>query len=141
MVGVFATSFVSVAFAQEFPEMGIKVETVAENLEVPWEIDFATDGRIFFTERIGNLRVIENGLVSEPIISLEVSGTEEGGLLGLALTLVLKRIIICICIIVILILLIFTTEWFVIQNPKTNCLMKQSCLIGFREVNGMMVEE
>ena len=85
MVGIFATSFASVAFAQEFPEMGIKVETVAENLEIPWEIDFAVDGRIFFTERTGNLRVIENGIVSKPIISLEVSGTEEGGLLGLAL--------------------------------------------------------
>ena len=84
MIGVFSVSFVSVAFAQEFPEMGIKVETVAENLEIPWEIDFAADGRIFFTERVGNLRVIENGLVSDPIISLKVSGT-EGGLLGLAL--------------------------------------------------------
>lgn len=84
MIGVFATSFVSMTYAQEFPEIGIKVETIAENLEIPWEIDFATDGRIFFTERAGNLRVIENGLVSEPIISLKVSGT-EGGLLGLAL--------------------------------------------------------
>ena len=84
MIGIFATSFVSVAFAQEFPEMDIKVETVAENLKIPWEIDFAADGRIFFTERVGNLRVIEKGLVSEPIISLKVSGT-EGGLLGLAL--------------------------------------------------------
>lgn len=84
LIGIFATIFVSMAYAQEFPEMGIKVETIAENLEIPWEIDFAADGRIFFTERVGNLRVIENGLVSEPIISLKVSGT-EGGLLGLAL--------------------------------------------------------
>jgi len=84
IIGIFATSFVSMAYAQEFPEMGIKVETIAENLEIPWEIDFATDGRIFFTERVGNLRVIENDVVSEPIISLKVSGT-EGGLLGLAL--------------------------------------------------------
>ena len=84
IIGILATSLVSVAYAQEFPEMGIKVETIAENLEIPWEIDFAVDGRIFFTERAGNLRVIENGLVSDPIISLKVSGT-EGGLLGLAL--------------------------------------------------------
>ena len=84
VIGVFATSFVSIACAQEFPEIGIQVETIAENLKIPWEIDFASDGRIFFTERLGNLRVIENDLVSEPIISLKVSGT-EGGLLGLAL--------------------------------------------------------
>ncbi|KAF6242033.1 glucose sorbosone dehydrogenase [Nitrosopumilus sp. b1] len=72
------------AFAQEYPELGVKIETVAENLKVPWEIDFASDGRIFFTERVGDLRVIQDGQVSEPIISLEVSRT-EGGLLGLAL--------------------------------------------------------
>ncbi len=83
-IGIFAASLVSMAYAQEFPEDSIKVETIAENLEIPWAIDFAKDGRIFFTERVGNLRIIEDGLVSEPIISLKVSGT-EGGLLGLAL--------------------------------------------------------
>jgi aldose sugar dehydrogenase len=84
IIGICSTIFVLDASAQEFPEMGIKVETVAENLKIPWEIDFAPDGRIFFTERVGNLRIIENGLVSDPIISLSVSGS-EGGLLGLAL--------------------------------------------------------
>ena len=47
--------------AQEFEEYGVKVETVAENLEIPWSIAFAPDGRIFFTERVGSLRVIEGG--------------------------------------------------------------------------------
>jgi len=43
------------------------------------------DGRIFFTERVGNLRVIENGQLNpEPVAILDV-GTVEGGLLGLAL--------------------------------------------------------
>ena len=82
---IFLTCTFSVAAAQEFPELGVRVETVAENLIVPWEIEFASDGRIFFTERIGELRVIQNGeLLSESVISLQVSGT-EGGLLGLAL--------------------------------------------------------
>jgi len=84
IIGIFSLGFISFSSAQEFPELGIKVETVAENLKIPWEIDFAPDGRIFFTERIGNLKIIENNLVSEPIISLKVSGS-EGGLLGLAL--------------------------------------------------------
>lgn len=75
---------VPVAFAQEYPEYGVKVETVAENLTIPWSIDFAEDGRIFFTERNGNLRVIENGVLQEPILSLGVGGV-EGGLLGIAL--------------------------------------------------------
>jgi len=62
-----------------------QVEIVAENLEVPWGVAFAPDGRIFVTERVGNLRVIENGILNpEPIKILDVSGF-EGGLLGIAL--------------------------------------------------------
>jgi len=76
---------VSVVQAQKFDEYDVVVETVAENLEIPWEIAFAPDGRIFFTERIGNLRVIEEGQLNpEPVISIDV-GRGEGGLLGLAL--------------------------------------------------------
>jgi len=62
-----------------------QVEIVAENLEVPWGIAFAPDGRIFVTERVGNLRVIQDGILNpEPIKILDVSGF-EGGLLGIAL--------------------------------------------------------
>jgi len=62
-----------------------QVEIVAENLEVPWGIAFAPDGRIFVTERVGNLRVIEDGILNpEPVKVLDVSGF-EGGLLGIAL--------------------------------------------------------
>ena len=75
-------SIIPVAFAQEYPEYGVKVETVAENLTIPWSIDWTPDGTIFFTERNGNLRVIEDGvLVNEPILSLGVGGV-EGGMLG-----------------------------------------------------------
>ncbi len=71
------------AYGQEFENY--KIETVAENLEVPWQIAFAPDGRIFFTERVGNLRVLDNGQLNlEPVTVLDV-GTGEGGLLGLAL--------------------------------------------------------
>jgi len=34
-----------------------EIETVAERLNVPWELAIAPDGRIFFTERVGNVRV------------------------------------------------------------------------------------
>ena len=62
------------------------IETVASGLQVPWAIDFAKDGRIFFTERIGNVRVIENGkLIAEPVFTKEVAKTGEAGMLGLAL--------------------------------------------------------
>ena len=41
----------SMAFAESYPDLGVKVEVVAENLSIPWSIDFAPDGRIFFSER------------------------------------------------------------------------------------------
>ena len=70
------------SFAQEYPQLGVKIETVAKNLTIPWSIDWTPDGTIFFTERDGNLRVIQNGKLQEnPSLSLEVGGI-EGGLLG-----------------------------------------------------------
>lgn len=76
---------VSGVFAQEFPDYNLKVETVAENLQVPWAIAFSPDGRIFFTERDGSVRIIKDGiLLQEPALTLNV-GRVEGGLLGLAL--------------------------------------------------------
>ena len=78
-------SSIPMAFSQEFPELGIKVETVADNLDIPWAIDWAPDGTIFFTERNGNLRVIKDGMVLDnPILTLDVGGV-EGGLLGITL--------------------------------------------------------
>ena len=62
----------------------IKVETVADNLKIPWELVFAPDGRIFFTERDGNLWVIENESL-ELVATFPTSHMSEGGLLGLAL--------------------------------------------------------
>lgn len=62
------------------------VQVLAENLEVPWAIDVAEDGRIFFTERAGRIRVIENGtLLEEPVAFINVEQNGESGLLGLAL--------------------------------------------------------
>ncbi|MFP6585271.1 MAG: PQQ-dependent sugar dehydrogenase, partial [Candidatus Nitrosopelagicus sp.] len=62
----------------------VKVEIVADNLKIPWELVFAPDGRIFFTERDGNLWVIENESM-ELVATFPASHTSEGGLLGLAL--------------------------------------------------------
>jgi glucose/arabinose dehydrogenase len=68
----------------EISDTGIDV--VASGLRVPWAIDFASDGRIFLTERIGNVRVIESGkLIDEPVFTTEVAKSGEAGMLGLAL--------------------------------------------------------
>jgi aldose sugar dehydrogenase len=64
-----------------------RIETVASNLEVPWAIAFAPDGRIFITERPGRVRVIEHGkLRFEPVATIrEVASAEESGLMDLTL--------------------------------------------------------
>ncbi|WP_246553324.1 PQQ-dependent sugar dehydrogenase [Paenibacillus tritici] len=70
------------------PELPYTAHTLANGLDVPWEMAFAPDGRIFFTERPGSLRVIENGKVQEtPLLEFPAPfmSKGEGGLLGLAL--------------------------------------------------------
>jgi aldose sugar dehydrogenase len=64
-----------------------RVETVAGNLQVPWSIAFAPDGRIIFTERPGRVRAIENGrLRPEPLAIInDVESRSESGLMGLTL--------------------------------------------------------
>ena len=61
------------------------VEIIATNLQKPWAMDFADD-RIFFTEKVGKIRVIDSGvLIEDPLASLHVEDVTDGGLLGLAL--------------------------------------------------------
>jgi len=63
------------------------VQVLAENLDVPWAIDIAEDGRLFFTERKGRIMAMEkNGsLISDPVSYINVLQNGESGLLGLAL--------------------------------------------------------
>lgn len=76
---------VSLGYAEAQDSNKIKVETVAENLDVPWQMVFVPDGRIFFTERGGDVRIIEDGkLLERPLEKIDV-GFGEGGLLGIAL--------------------------------------------------------
>ncbi|MGY5144317.1 MAG: PQQ-dependent sugar dehydrogenase [Candidatus Nitrosopumilus sp. bin_32a] len=75
---------IPLAYAQDYPEYGVSVETVAENLTIPWSINWTPNGDILFTERNGNLRIIQDGqLLEKPLLSLDVGGV-EGGMLGLA---------------------------------------------------------
>ncbi|HEV2735750.1 MAG TPA: PQQ-dependent sugar dehydrogenase [Longimicrobiaceae bacterium] len=60
-------------------------QTVASGLEVPWDLGFAPDGRIFVTEREGRIRVVENGrLRPEPWAELDVEAVGEAGLTSIA---------------------------------------------------------
>jgi glucose/arabinose dehydrogenase len=64
-----------------------RLETVAENLEIPWSIAFTQENRLLVTERPGRVRVIEQGVLQkEPLyIFGEVVAEGEGGLMGLAI--------------------------------------------------------
>jgi glucose/arabinose dehydrogenase len=64
-----------------------RVETVADRLEVPWAIAFAPDGRMFFTERAGRVRVMEQGrLRAEPLATItDVEPSGESGLMDISL--------------------------------------------------------
>jgi len=60
------------------------VQVLAINLEKPRAIDFAGD-KIFVTEKIGRIRVIESGvLLEEPLATLRTVNAFDGGLLGIA---------------------------------------------------------
>lgn len=64
----------------------VSTDVIARGLVVPWAVDFASDGRIFVSERQGRIRIIKDGqLQAEPWLTLDVAAVGEGGLLGLAL--------------------------------------------------------
>ncbi|RJQ42515.1 MAG: PQQ-dependent sugar dehydrogenase [Nitrospiraceae bacterium] len=68
------------------PEVdGVKVESWAENLEIPWSLVFLPAGRALVSERPGRIRLIRDGkLQAVPYIELDVHHKGEGGLMGLA---------------------------------------------------------
>jgi len=66
--------------------MPYRVEIVASRLQAPWSVVFTPDGRMFFSERPGRVRVMEQGkLLDEPALMLQdvVLGVKMG-LLGMA---------------------------------------------------------
>lgn len=65
-----------------------RVEIVAQNLRVPWDMAFLPDGSMLITERPGRIRLLtaEGRLLEEPVAVLEnVNQTGESGLHGIAL--------------------------------------------------------
>ncbi|WMJ81602.1 PQQ-dependent sugar dehydrogenase [Clostridium sp. MB40-C1] len=65
-----------------------EIEVIAENLYVPWAMDISNEGKIYFTERSGAIRIIEDGkLLTQPLITFGTPfiSRGEGGLMGIAL--------------------------------------------------------
>ncbi|MHA6690050.1 PQQ-dependent sugar dehydrogenase [Devosia sp. A449] len=64
----------------------LSATVVAEGLDHPWALGFLPDGRMLVTERSGQLRVIEDGVVGAPVAGVpRVYSEGQGGLLDLAL--------------------------------------------------------
>ncbi len=67
----------------DYPGLGVRVQTVADGLAVPWSIDWLPDGTAIFTERGGTVSVIRDGLPGpEAVLSVAAGGGAEAGLLG-----------------------------------------------------------
>lgn len=64
-----------------------RVDTVVSNLEIPWSMEFAPDGRLFITERPGRVRILNlsNNTSELALVLGDVFAQGEAGLLGLAL--------------------------------------------------------
>ncbi len=59
------------------------VQIVATNLQTPWALT-TTDGKIFLTEKIGRVRVVDNGiLANKSVADLNVVYVTDAGLLGI----------------------------------------------------------
>ncbi|MDF2485851.1 MAG: glucose sorbosone dehydrogenase [Herbinix sp.] len=69
-------------------ELPYDIEIVAQNLLVPWAIAISEDGRLYFTQRSGDIRLIEDGkLLPEPVFTFQspFQSRMESGLMGIAL--------------------------------------------------------
>src|SRR5947209_3111892 len=68
-------------------KVNFRVETVVSDLQVPWSIVWAPDGRMIFAERPGRVRVFENGkLRPAPLFTVpDLEPAGESGLMSIAL--------------------------------------------------------
>lgn len=64
-----------------------QVSILATNLKVPWSIVFLPDGRLMFTEREGNVKILNKNGDLKTALQIKVfqANDTEGGLLGMAL--------------------------------------------------------
>ena len=78
-IGVVFVSLLAPAFAE------MHIDVVVDGLNNPWEMGFAPNGDIYFSERDGRIWKIESCGEAKVIQTFPKSGSYEGGTLGLAL--------------------------------------------------------
>jgi aldose sugar dehydrogenase len=64
-----------------------QVEIIASALHFPWSLAFLPDGKLLVTERSGQLRMVDHGVLSTPIAGLpeDIYVKSQGGLLDVVL--------------------------------------------------------
>jgi glucose/arabinose dehydrogenase len=68
------------------PALAVTIELVADNLPKPVALAIDPDNRIFFTDKSGSVRLIENDqLLPDPVITLSTDDCFERGMLGITL--------------------------------------------------------
>ena len=75
----------NVVMSDKFP---YDIEIIAIDLFVPWAIDISKEGKLYVTERSGNIWMMKDGkFLPEPLITFEPPfiSQGEGGLMGIAL--------------------------------------------------------
>jgi glucose/arabinose dehydrogenase/cytochrome c5 len=82
----FASSFTYKAPADE-NNVFFKIDTLAKNLTVPWQITFLPDRTMLFTERPGVVRLYRNGkLLEKAILQVnDIKAESKTGLLGMVI--------------------------------------------------------
>jgi len=82
----FASSFTYKATIIE-NDVFFKVDTLAKNLTVPWQITFLPDRTMLFTERPGVVRLFRNGKLLEKVILQvnDIKAETKTGLLGMVI--------------------------------------------------------
>jgi len=71
---------------RELEESDYSIAVIASGLDHPWSLAFLPDGRLLVTERTGQLRLVEDGVVSDPVSGVpEVFAQSQGGLFDVVL--------------------------------------------------------
>jgi len=83
---LFLAAIAGTALAADLPDYRFKVETLIEGVPQPMEIELAPDGRIFFNEYKGSLKIF-NPATKQVVEAgvLDVFNAQENGFLGFAL--------------------------------------------------------
>lgn len=70
-------------FPKNYNQTGFRSDVVAQDLQVPWAIDFLPNNTMIFTQRNGEVKIIDR-TGSETVGKIDVTAHGESGLQGLA---------------------------------------------------------